>query len=249
MRLQGKTALVTGAGRNVGRAIALAFAGEGANVVVHGFKDQAAAEETARLVESRGVSAAVVLGDVGDQEDVRRFVGEAIAALGPVDVLANNVGFRPKEDTLSISAESWRRVLASNLDGPFFVAQAVLPGMIERRWGRIINISGGAAFNGVVGEPHVSASKAGLLGLTRSLAREFAKDNVLTNTIAPGLIHTEDSDYRTPGRDYAQIAAAQPLGRVTEPEEVAGLCVYLCDPAQQSVNGQTLHINGGGLFG
>ncbi|PZC47786.1 MAG: 3-oxoacyl-[acyl-carrier protein] reductase [Chloroflexi bacterium] len=248
MKFQGKTALVTGASRNIGRALALAFAAEGANVVVHGYKDKAAAEETARMVEGKGVKALTVIGDVGDREEVGRFVGEAISVFGAVDILVSNVGYRPKEDTLTISAESWRRVLASNLDGPFFVAQAVLPGMIERHWGRIVNISGGGAFNGVVGEPHVAAAKAGLLGLTRTLAKEFAKDNILSNTVVPGTIQTEDSNYRTPGRDYPQIAVGQPLGRVTQPEEVADLCLYLCDPAQQSINGQAFHINGGTLF-
>jgi NAD(P)-dependent dehydrogenase (short-subunit alcohol dehydrogenase family) len=248
LQLEGHTALVTGSSRNVGRAIALALAREGANVVAHGLTNPEGAEETAQAARGLGVRALVVMGDVGDQQQVRTMVRSAIDELGPIDILVNAPGLRPTDDTLAMTPAIWHRVLATNLDGPFYCAQAVLPGMIERGWGRIVNISGGGAFVGEAGQAHVTASKAGLLGLTRALAREFAKSGVLVNTISPGLLHTADSPYRKPGRDYEEIESRMLTGHLIEVSEIAAMCVYLCDPAQRSITGQTLHINAGALF-
>ncbi len=248
MRLQGKTAWVTGSSRNVGRAVALAFAREGASVIVHAWRDKTAAEETANAVSAVGARVFVVLGDVGDPVQVKAMAGRALAEFGTVDILVNCPGFRPKDRTLDLTPENWRRVLATNLDGPFFCAQAVLPMMVERGWGRIVNISGTGAFTGEEGQPHVGASKAGLLGLTRSLAREFAEHDILVNTVSPGLVLTDDSPYRSPGRDYEAYAKRTPTRRIVTPEEIADLCVFLALPEQRSITGQTIHINGGMWF-
>jgi 3-oxoacyl-[acyl-carrier protein] reductase len=244
-RLNGRTAWITGSSRNVGRAVALAFAHEGAAIVTHGFSDPAGAEATAEAVRGLGVRAVSVTGDVGDPEAVTAMAQRALAELGAIDILVNCPGYRPREDTLELSPESWRRVMATNLDGAFFCAQAVLPGMVEQEWGRIINVAGTGAFVGEEGQPHVSASKAGLLGLTRSLAREFGDHNILVNTVSPGLVLTEDSPYRNPGRDYEPVAAKVPTRRIVTPEEIADLCVFLCLPEQRAITGQTIHINGG----
>ena len=247
MKLEGHTALVTGSSRNIGRAVALALAAAGASIAAHGFSSPEGAQATADAARELGVRATAVTGDVGDPEQVRKLVRQAADELGPIDILVSCPGLRPHDDTLSLTPESWRRVMATNLDGPFYCAQAVLPGMLESGWGRIVNISGGGAFVGR-GGPHVSASKAGLVGLTRSLARDFSKRGILVNTVSPGIVRTDDSPYRDPGRDYEAMAASASTGIVIEPDEIAAMCVYLCDPAQRSITGQTIHVNSGAFF-
>ena len=248
MKLKGRNALVTGSSRNIGRAVALALAAEGADVATHGFTNRAGAEETAQAARELGVRAVAVMGDAGDPEQVRAMVAAAVAGIGGIDILVCCPGLRPHTEPLDVTLEDWRRVMATNLDGPFLCAQAVLPGMVERGWGRIINIVGTGASVGE-GPPHVAASKAGLFGLTRSLARAFGKDGVLVNAVSPGIVRTEDSPYRDPGRDYEAMAARSRTGTVVEPEEVASVCVMLCNPAQRSMTGQTVHVNAGAFFG
>ncbi len=247
--LSGKIALVTGSSRNLGRAVALALAAEGADVATHGFTDRAGAEATAQAIRAMGVRAAAVGADIGDPAQVRAMVTEVERDLGPVDILVSCPGYRPKDDPLAITPEEWRRVLATNLDGPWFCAQAVLGGMVERGWGRIINVAGTGAWLGEERAPHVAASKSGLVGLTRALAHDYAHAGVLVNLVSPGLLHTEESPYRIPGRDYEAFAAKMPTGRVTTPEDVAGAVTFLCSPAQRAITGQTLHVNSGTYFG
>ena len=145
MKLKGRNALVTGSSRNVGRAVALGLAAEGANVVTHGFTNRSGALETARDAANLGVHTVTVMGDVGDPAQVRAMVEEAVASIGGIDILVCCPGLRPHPGALEVSIDDWRRVMATNLDGPFLCAQAVLPGMVERGWGRIVNIVGGGA--------------------------------------------------------------------------------------------------------
>lgn len=249
MSLAGHVALVTGSSRNLGRAVALALARAGASVATHGFTDAEGAEETARLVRETGATAIAVMGDVADPGEVRAMVERATAALGTIDVLVSCPGLRPEARTVDVTADEWKRVMGTNLEGPLWCAQALLPGMLAQGWGRIVNIAGTGAFTPEEDQPHVASSKAGLVGLTRSLSRDHARHGVLTNMVSPGLLHTEDSPYRSPGRDYEAMAERIPTGKVTEPEEVAALCTFLCQPEQRSITGQTIHINGGSYFG
>ncbi|MEK9658614.1 MAG: SDR family oxidoreductase [Chloroflexota bacterium] len=248
-RLSGRVALVTGSSRNLGRAVALALAADGADVAAHGYTDRAGAEATAEASLALGVRASAVSADIGDPAQVHAMVAQVERELGPVDILVSCPGYRPKNNPLAISPEEWRRVLATNLDGPWFCAQAVLGGMAERGWGRVINVAGTGAWLGEERAPHVAASKSGLVGLTRALARDYAHAGVLVNLVSPGLLHTEESPYRIPGRDYKAFAAKMPTGRVTTPEDVAGAIVYLCLPEQRAITGQTLHVNSGTYFG
>jgi 3-oxoacyl-[acyl-carrier protein] reductase len=229
----------------VGPAIALGLAAEGANVATHGYTNRAGAEETARDAAKLGVRAVTVMSDVGDPAQVRAMVDEAVAGIGSIDILVCCPGLRPHPSTLDVTIEDWRRVMGTNLDGPFLCAQTVLPGMVERGWGRIVNIVGGGASMGM-GPPHLAASKAGLLGLSRSLAAEFAKDGVLVNMISPGIVRTHDSPYRDAGRDYEAMAARTRTRTLVEPEEIADVCVLLCDPAQRSMTGQIINVSSGG---
>ncbi|MGK7902956.1 MAG: SDR family NAD(P)-dependent oxidoreductase [Hormoscilla sp.] len=243
--LQGKVALVTGSSRNIGRAIALELAGQGADVVVNARTSAEEAESTAKEVEALGVKAIPLLADVGDESQVQAMVARVLEEFGRIDILVNNTGLRRSSPITEMTTEEWRSVLAGNLDGPFFCCRAVVPSMIATGWGRIINVSGLNAFIGRTEWSHVCASKMGALGLTRALAVELAKQKITVNHIVPGLIDTTlgtSTDEKTVKR-----IAMVPQGRLGLPEEIAKMCVFLASDAASFITGQTLHINGGAL--
>ena len=246
MSLQGKVALVTGSGRNIGRATVLELARRGANVVVNARTNRQEAESVAREATSLGVKALALVADVSVQEQVVRMVDEALAELGQIDILVNNAGLRRESSITEMSLEEWREVLGVNLDGPFYCCQAVVPAMISAGGGRIINVSGLNAFAGRADWAHVCASKMGALGLTRALALELAPQGILVNHIVPGAFDTA----RAGGQGVvpvAQIAAGIPLGRLGMPEEVAQTCAFLASDEASFITGQTIHVNGGAL--
>ena len=249
MTLEGKVAMVTGSGRNIGRATALELARRGANVVVNARSNQSEAEAVVAEIEALGGSAIAAIADVGVQEQVGAMMADAIAAFGRVDILVNNAGLRAAAPITDMTLEQWRSVLAVNLDGPFYCSQAVIPGMIERGWGRIINVSGLNAFKGRADWAHVCASKMGALGLTRALAAELAEHNILVNHIVPGAFDTT----RPPGQadafagPPATRAVGIPVGRLGLPEEIATACAFLSSDESSFITGQTIHVNGGAL--
>ncbi len=248
MSLAGKVALVTGSGRNIGRATVLELAGRGADVVVNARSNRAEAEAVAREAQGLGVKAIAFVADVADQAQVDRMVSEAVAHLGPIDILVNNAGLRKVASIVELSVEEWREVVGVNMDGPFYLCKAVVPGMIERGWGRIINVSGLNAFKGRADWAHVCASKMGALGLTRGLAVELAPHGILVNHIVPGAFDTAaDGGQELP--PAAQRAAGIPLGRLGLPEEVAKACAFLASDEASFITGQTIHVNGGALAG
>ena len=249
MTLEGKVAIVTGSGRNIGRATALELARRGASVVVNARSNQNEANSVADEIAALGGSAIAAIADVGEKAQVDAMVDAAIAAFGRVDILINNAGLRAANPITEMSLEQWRSVLAVNLDGPFFASQAVIPGMIERGWGRIVNVSGLNAFKGRPDWAHVCASKMGALGLTRALAAELAEHNILVNHIVPGAFDTSPP----PGQSDA-FAAPQPVravgipvGRLGMPEEIATTCAFLASDDASFITGQTFHVNGGAL--
>ena len=249
MTLEGRVALVTGSGRNIGRATALELARRGASVVVNARSNQAEATSVVTEIEALGGTAIATIADVGNQEQVDAMVSAALSAFGRVDILINNAGLRAADSITEMSLEQWRNVLAVNLDGPFFCSQAVIPGMIERGWGRIINVSGLNAFKGRTHWAHVCASKMGALGLTRALAAELADHNILVNHIVPGAFDT------TPPPENANAFAGPPdaravgipVGRLGLPQEIATTCAFLASDDATFITGQTLHVNGGAL--
>ena len=245
--LAGKTALVTGSGRNIGRALILAFAGAGANVVVNGHRDAAAVDAVVAEARALGVGALGVMADVTDQEAVRRMVATATAQFGGVDIAITNVGVRDTRPFLDISLELWNQVLATNLTAAFHLDQAVLPGMRERGWGRIIHIAGRTAFYPKEERAHVSTSKAGLHALAKVIALEFGPHGVTANTIAPGVIDTERSNTTHPGyeEEFRRRGARMPVRRLGIVDDVTGLALYLASDAAAYLTGQVLHINGG----
>src|SRR3712207_2619271 len=236
--LTGRVALVTGASRGIGRAIALALAGAGADVVVNCRERVRSAEEAVDAVQAKGRRAWAIAADVADARAVEAMVRSAEAELGPVDLLVNNAGVAIPRDLDELTEEDFDRTLAVNLKGAFLCARAVLPGMRARRWGRVVNISSGAARGaGVIG-PHYNASKAGLEGLTRGYAARLVRDGVTVNAIAPSLIETEMIGAR---RD--EYAGKVPLGRLGLPAEVAQAVLMVVGNAYMT--GQTVPVNGG----
>ena len=246
MGLTGKVVLITGAGRNIGRATAEAFAAEGSRLVLATRRSGDLLEQTADACRAAGAEVVTALCDVGDENQVKAMVQTAERAFGSVDVLVNNAANRIQGPFLEQSNEDWRATAAVNLDGPIFASRAVLPGMVERGWGRIVNYSGVSAYRG--GGALKAAVKLGIVGFTRGLAREFGKHGVTVNAIAPSAIQGE----RDPGTerdvDISGIDPKMPIPRFGQPEEVAALVVYLCSKHAGFVTGQTYHINGGDVL-
>jgi len=236
--LTGRVALVTGASRGIGRAIALALAGAGADVAVNCRERGRSAEETADAVRAKGRRALAIAADVSESRAVEGMVRAAEAELGPVDLLVNNAGVAIPRDLDDLTEADFDRTLAVNLKGAFLCTRAVLPGMRARRWGRIVNISSGAARGaGVIGA-HYNASKAGLEGLTRGYAARLVRDGVTVNAVSPSLIETEMIAAR---RD--EYAKKVPLGRLGMPDEVAQAVLMVVGNAYMT--GQTVPVNGG----
>jgi 3-oxoacyl-[acyl-carrier protein] reductase len=237
----GRVALVTGASRGIGRAIALALAAAGADVVVNYRERAADAAAVAAAIRALGRRALHVAADVTDGDAVARMVRRTEAELGPVAILVNNAGLALPRSLETLTEADFDRTIAVNLKSAFLCTQAVLPGMRARRWGRVVNISSGAARNAGVMGAHYNASKAGLEGLTRGYAARVVQEGVTVNAVAPSLIATEMID----GRE-AELAAKVPMGRLGMPEEVAEAVLLVAGNAYMT--GQTIPVNGGMLF-
>ncbi len=247
MSLEGKVALVTGSGRNIGRATVLELARRGADVVVNARTNLAEAESVAREAQEFGARAIALVADVADQEQVNKLVSEAARQLGPIDILINNAGLRRAAKITEMSVDEWREVVGVNMDGPFYMCKAVVPTMIDKGWGRIINVSGLNAFKGRAEWAHVCASKMGALGLTRALSVELAPHGILVNHIVPGAFDTLREKNERPTAPLRP--AGIPLGRLGLPEEVAKACAFLASEDASFITGQTIHVNGGALAG
>jgi 3-oxoacyl-[acyl-carrier protein] reductase len=244
MRLEGKTAIVTGSSRGLGRAIALAIAREGADVLVNFASREESAKEVAAAIEQLGRRAILHRADVSDGVQARAMVQAAAAAFGRVDILVNNAGITLPKGPLETSEAEWDRVMAVNLKSVFLCSQAVAEGMIAQGGGRIINIASTAGQTGGLSGPAYCASKAGVEGLTKSLARAFARHNVLVNAIAPALIDTEILYWRTP-EQWKETLESIPLRRLGDPNDLAEAVVFLASNGGNFVTGATLDVNGG----
>jgi 3-oxoacyl-[acyl-carrier protein] reductase len=236
-----KVALVTGSSRGIGRAIALALAGDGADVVINYRSHAEDAQSAETEVKRIGRRSASIQADVSNQQEVLHLIEESASRVGPIDILVNNAGIARRQPFEEITEHDWDDMLAANLKSCFLVTQAVLPGMRARRFGRIINISSGAAQAGGVVGPHYTASKAGILGLTRFYASRLAAEGIRVNAIAPAFVETE---MVTSNPDFRP--AAIPVGRFGTPEEIASVAVMLA--RNDYMNGQTIHVNGGLYF-
>ena len=257
MKLEGKVALVTGAGRNIGRAIALAMADNGASVAVNGLQHQESIDEVSRLIETRGGKALPILTDVSNPAQVNKMVEKITSTLGPVDILISNVGIRPHGPIHKVSAAEWRMVMSVNLDAAFYLSKAVLPDMIKAESGSLIAIAGLAAFGVRKDAVAVAAAKAGLIGLMRGIAFDYGQIGIRANVVSPGSINTDRYDQRayltgnapTIVQDDQGRRQGIPMQRMGTPEEVAAACVFLSSADAGYTTGQTLHVGGGVYMG
>jgi 3-oxoacyl-[acyl-carrier protein] reductase len=243
-RLSGKIALVTGGSRGIGRAIALRLAEEGADVSVNYRSDGSAAQDTVRQLESAGVRAVAVQADVGIADDVQRMVSTTSESLGPIQILVNNAGISADMLTMRLSEEDWDRVLDTDLKGAFLVTKAILRPMIRQRWGRIINIASVVGFVGNAGQSSYAAAKAGLIGFSKSVAREVATRNITVNVVAPGLIDTDMTD-RLTDEIRTWMLDQVPMGKPGRAEDVASAVAFLASDDASYMTGQTLKVDGG----
>jgi 3-oxoacyl-[acyl-carrier protein] reductase len=250
MRLLGKVALVTGAQQGIGRAIALALAADGADVGVNYLDDRPSAEAVAGEIHARGRRAILVAGDVSRAEEAQRMVEAVAAALGPLDVLVNNAGIFPRSPFLDLREDEWTRVMDVNLKGSFLCAQAAARAMVgAARPGAIVNLAS-VAMRGTPLGVHYSASKAGVVGLTRAMALALAGHAIRVNAIAPGLTDTAQPRYGHSEAELRELAREIPLeGRMARPEEIASAAVFLASEEARWITGQVIHVNGGVFMG
>jgi 3-oxoacyl-[acyl-carrier protein] reductase len=241
--LAGKVALVTGAARNIGRAIARSLAAGGASVMVNAKTSRAEAEQTVEMI---GAKAALHIADVTRPEEVKALVEATVKRFGRLDFLVNNAAVRYETPFAEMKYEEWRQVLAIVLDGAFLCAQAALPHLVKAG-GAIVNIGGQTAHKGASDRAHVVTAKSGLAGMTRALALDLAPHKITVNCVVPGTIESQRGLPGVPDRP-AHRREPPPIGRRGEPEEIAAMVRMLCGPDARYITGQTIHVNGGGYL-
>ncbi|NMB33652.1 MAG: 3-oxoacyl-[acyl-carrier-protein] reductase [Clostridium sp.] len=244
MQLKGKTAIITGSGRGIGKAIALKLGGMGANIVLNGRQGSDSIDSTAKEFEEAGINVAVTKGDVRNSDDVAAMVKTAVEVFGSVDILVNNAGITKDTLMLRMSEKDWDDVLDINLKGAFLCTKAVTRIMMKQRSGKIINISSVAGVMGNFGQANYSASKAGLIGLTKSIAKELGSRGVNCNAVAPGIIKSKMTDVLSDSIKESYLNNI-PQKRFGTPEDVANVVGFLASEDSNYVTGQVIHIDGG----
>jgi 3-oxoacyl-[acyl-carrier protein] reductase len=245
--LGGKVALVTGAARNIGRAIARSLAAGGAAVMVNAKTSRAEAEKTVAMIESTGGKAALQVADITDAAAVAAMVEATVKRFGRLDFLVNNAAVRFETPFATMKFEEWRKVLSIVLDGAFLCAQAALPHLIRAGGGTIVNIGGQTGHKGAAERAHVITAKAGLAGMTKALALDLAAHQITVNCVVPGAIESQRGLPGVPERP-ADRRAPPPIGRRGEAEEIAAMVRMLCGPDARYITGQAIHVNGGGYM-
>lgn len=244
VNLAGRVALVTGASRGIGRAIALELAQQGAQVAVNYLAQEGAAAEVVAAIQGAGGEALAVQADVGESSAVEEMTRAVLDRWGRVDILVNNAGVTRDTLLMRMSDDVWNSVIRTHLTGTFFCTRAVLRSMVRQRWGRIITISSIVGVHGNAGQANYAAAKAGLIGFTKSVAKEVASRHITVNALAPGWIETDMvATVAEPIRK--EVAARIPLGRLGTPADVAGVVAFLASDAASYITGQVIGIDGG----
>src|SRR5437667_9241723 len=245
--LAGKVAIVTGAGRNIGRAIALTLAEGGASVVVNARSNRAEADAVAREIEAAGGRALVHIGDVANAVAVQAMADAAMKQFGRIDILVNNAALRREKSFTEMSYAEWREILDVTLDGTFHCTKACLPGLRKSGAGTIVNIGSLSAHTGAKNRAHVVTAKAGIVGFTRALAHDLASDGITVNCVVPGLIGTpRPKDRPEPAHHRSHQTITGERGK---PDDVAAAVRFLCSPGARYITGQAIHANGGAYLG
>jgi 3-oxoacyl-[acyl-carrier protein] reductase len=244
MQLKGRTALVTGASRGIGRAIALSLAEAGADVAVNFVSNEGAAKEVVERILAMGRKGMLAQADVADYPDTYRMAQEVLKQFGHVDILINNAGINSDKTFVKMDHASWRKVLAINLDGVFNCTKVFIDQMLQQGWGRVVNITSVIGQIGNFGQANYAASKAGVAAMTKSLAKELAAKGITINAVAPGFIETEMVS-AIPEKVQQRLLSQIPMGRFGKADEVSRACVYLCSSDGDYITGAELSINGG----
>ena len=244
MNLTGKVALVTGASRGIGQATAIDLAKAGADIVVNFIGNEAVAQETVEAIETLGRKVIKIKADVGNAEEVQAMVDEAVATFGHIDILVNNAGITRDGLLIRMKDSDWDDVLNINLKGVYLVSKAVAKIMVKQRSGRIINMTSVSGVTGNVGQANYAAAKAGVIGFTKTCAKELAARGITVNAVAPGFIETAMTDV-LPEKIKEGIAATVPFGRMGQPEEIASVVTFLASDFASYITGQVLNVDGG----
>lgn len=244
MMLEGKTALVTGASRGIGRAVAVALAAAGAKVAVNYAGNDAAAEETKAAIEAAGGAALLVKANIASSEEVEEMVRQTVEAFGRIDILVNNAGITRDGLLMRMKDEDFDAVINTNLKGVYYTTKAVTKLMMKNRYGRIINMASVVGLTGNAGQANYAAAKAGVIGFSKTVARELAPRGITCNMVAPGLIAT-DMTKDLPEKAREAMMASIPLGRAGQPEDVAQAVLFLASDNASYITGQVINVDGG----
>lgn len=244
MQLDGKVALVTGASRGIGRAVAIALAKNGAKIAVNYAGNQAAAEEVKQIIEQNGGEAILVQADVSNAESVDAMVAQVMDVFGRIDILVNNAGITRDTLLMRMKEADWNAVIQTNLTGVFYVTKAVSKIMMKQRSGKIVNMSSVVGLMGNAGQANYAAAKAGVIGFTKSMAKELAARNITVNAIAPGFIATDMTAVLS-DKVKEDLATKIPMGRLGEADDIAAAVLFLVSDSASYITGQTLNVDGG----